>query len=227
MLAARAYAHDSLRLETGQSFTTYSRLDRDTLVLLLSGAYRDKLRVPHLVVSRGRSSAVQGLLRLRRGARRGARPHRPTASTPGSAPRRHSAPSAGSTTRSCPRRCAPIRSRSSNTVIHELTHNTFYAPGGAVFNESFANFAGSRGAERFFHGARAGRRGANRRRRWEDEKLIGRFWASLYARVDSAFEALPGEEPRTSRSAHRRAGLDLREGARRPASTRSGRSSAR
>src|SRR5690348_7185096 len=42
VLAARAYAHDSLGLETGQSFTTYSRLDRDTLVLVLSGAYRDK-----------------------------------------------------------------------------------------------------------------------------------------------------------------------------------------
>ena len=37
-----------------------------------------------------------------------------------------------------------------NTVIHELTHNTFYAAGQAVFNESFANFAGARGSERFF-----------------------------------------------------------------------------
>jgi predicted aminopeptidase len=44
VLAARAFAHDSLGLETGQSFTTFSRLDRDTLVLVLSGAYRDKLR---------------------------------------------------------------------------------------------------------------------------------------------------------------------------------------
>ena len=43
VLAARACAHDSLGLETGESFTTYSQLDRDTLVLVLSGAYRDKL----------------------------------------------------------------------------------------------------------------------------------------------------------------------------------------
>ena len=44
VLAARAYAHDSLSLKTGESFTTYSRLDRDTLVLVLSGAYGDKLK---------------------------------------------------------------------------------------------------------------------------------------------------------------------------------------
>ena len=44
VLAARAFARDSLGLRTGQSFTTYSALDRDTLVLVLSGAYRDRLK---------------------------------------------------------------------------------------------------------------------------------------------------------------------------------------
>src|SRR4051812_31882985 len=43
VLAARAFAHDSLGLSTGESFTTYSAIDRDTLVLVLSGAYRDRL----------------------------------------------------------------------------------------------------------------------------------------------------------------------------------------
>jgi hypothetical protein len=29
--------------------------------------------------------------------------------------------------------------------------------------------------------------------RWNDEKVLGRFWASLYGRVDSAFKAHPGD----------------------------------
>ena len=162
-----------------------------------------------------RPRAVQGLLRLRRGARGGSATSPPTASTPGSAPRRRSARSAGSTIRCCRRRCAPTRSSVANTVIHELTHNTFYAPGGAVFNESFANFVGARGAERVLPGARAARgRRARSTRRWEDEKLIGRFWASLYARVDSAFKAHPGDEPARVAARIAAARLDLSRGAR-------------
>src|SRR5467141_3675047 len=44
VLAAREYARDSLRLRTKDSFTTYSRLDHDTLVLVVSAAYRDRLK---------------------------------------------------------------------------------------------------------------------------------------------------------------------------------------
>ena len=47
-LAARAgraaFAADSLGLDAGRSFTTYTALEHDTLVLVLSGAYRDRLR---------------------------------------------------------------------------------------------------------------------------------------------------------------------------------------
>src|SRR5215212_10588451 len=34
VLAARQYAKDTIRLKTSESFTTYSKLDRDTLVLV-------------------------------------------------------------------------------------------------------------------------------------------------------------------------------------------------
>jgi predicted aminopeptidase len=44
--AARTFAHDSLALRAGKSFTTYSHVDHDTLVLVLSAAYRDRL-VPY------------------------------------------------------------------------------------------------------------------------------------------------------------------------------------
>ncbi|MEO7086086.1 MAG: aminopeptidase, partial [Gemmatimonadaceae bacterium] len=43
VLDARAFASDSIKLAANQSCTTYSQLDRDTLVLVLSGAYRDRL----------------------------------------------------------------------------------------------------------------------------------------------------------------------------------------
>src|SRR5438105_5186240 len=44
VLDAREYAKDTLKLRTKDSFTTYSRLDHDTLVLVLSAAYRDTLK---------------------------------------------------------------------------------------------------------------------------------------------------------------------------------------
>lgn len=194
MQAARSFAHDSLALSTGQSFTTFSRLDRDTLVLVLSGAYRDRLK-PHTwwfpVVGRvpykgyfdfdeARSQARQ-LIAHGFDARLGAA-------------------SAFSTLGWFNDPVLPTTLRAdsltvANTVIHELTHNTFYAPGNAVFNESFANFVGSRGAERFFRSR--GQLGAadETSARWQDDKILGRFWQALYATVDSVFNAHPGDQP--------------------------------
>ena len=194
VLAARAFAHDSLRLETGQSFTSYSALDRDTLVLVLSGAFRDRLeaytwwfpvvgRVPYKgYFDFGAARAAERDLTARGyDARLGAA-------------------SAFSTLGwfNDPLLPTTLRADSltlANTVIHELTHNTFYAPGGAVFNESFANFVGARGAQRFF--AARGQQSAAQEvdARWGDEKLLGRFWAALYSRVEAAFAARPGKDP--------------------------------
>jgi predicted aminopeptidase len=194
VLAARAFAHDSLGLETGESFTTYSALDRDTLVLVLSAAYRDQLkaytwwfpvvgRVPYKgYFDFGQARAAERDLTARGyDARLGAA-------------------SAFSTLGwfNDPLLPTTLRADSltvANTVIHELTHNTYYAPGGAVFNESFANFVGARGAERFFAARKQEEASREVAARWEDEKILGRFWASLYARVKSAFDARPGDDP--------------------------------
>lgn len=90
-----------------------------------------------------------------------------------------------------------------NTVIHELTHNTYYAPGQADFNESFANFVGTRGSQAFFRAR--GDTGAVREieRRWDDEKVMGAFWTWVYVTLDSAFRAHPGDSARATRLAAR------------------------
>ncbi|MGI9076163.1 MAG: aminopeptidase, partial [Gemmatimonadaceae bacterium] len=78
-----------------------------------------------------------------------------------------------------------------NTVVHELTHNTFYAPGQAVFNESFANFVGARGATWFFTSRGDTLSAAVSDARWQDEKTLGAFYDTLYHTLDSAFKANP------------------------------------
>jgi predicted aminopeptidase len=81
-----------------------------------------------------------------------------------------------------------------NTVIHELTHNTFYAPGRADFNESFANFVGARGSAWFFRSRGSAGAAEEAEARWSDEKLMAAFWARLYKSVDSAFKAHPDDK---------------------------------
>jgi len=202
VLEARGFAADSIKLRTGDSFTTYSHLERDTLVLVVSGAYRDRLepytwwfpivgRVPYKgffdfdaakdlaqdLEKRGYDSYVR--------------------------------PSAAFSTLGWfndPLLSTTLRLDSinlANTVIHEVTHNTFYKAGQAVFNESFANFVGARGSAWFFRsrGDSAAARWADAD--WDDDKRMGAFWASLYRSLDSAYKAHPGDSARVERLAAR------------------------
>ncbi len=191
VLAARAYARDSLDLNAKQSFTTYSKLPHDTLVLVLSGAYRDRLepvtwwfpivgRVPYkgyfdFAAAHDAARALEA-----KGFDAYLRPS-PAFSTLGF----FNDPLLSTTLEGDSLDLA-------NTVIHELTHNTFYAASQIPFNESFANFDGARGSEQFFRSrgdTALARVAANR---WADEKLLGRFWDQLYKSVDSAYAAHPG-----------------------------------
>ena len=190
VLAARRFAADSVRLRTKESFTTYSALERDTLVLVLSGAYRDRLK-SHTwwfpIVGRVPYKGFFDFTAAKRAARAldregfdvYLRPS-PAFSTLGF----FNDPLLSTTLRMDSLELA-------NTVIHEVTHNTFYAPGQAVFNESFANFVGSRGAAWFFRSRGADAAAAEVDRRWADELLLGRFWTSVYQSVDSAYDAHP------------------------------------
>jgi predicted aminopeptidase len=190
VLAARAFAADSIQLRTRKSFTTYTHLDRDTLVLVLSGAYPDRLapytwwfpivgRVPYkgFFDFGAARSAEQDL--AAKGFNVYLRPS-PAFSTLGWF--------------NDPLLSTSLRADTidlANTVIHELTHNTFYAPGQAVFNESFASFVGARGSAWFFRSRGDSVAADQADARWADDKLLAQFWAALYANVDSAFRAHP------------------------------------
>jgi predicted aminopeptidase len=81
-----------------------------------------------------------------------------------------------------------------NTVIHELTHNTFYASGQAPFNESFAMFVGARGSAAFFRSRGQQAAAARLDAEWEDDKLLARFWAQVIRSLDSAYAAHPTDK---------------------------------
>ncbi len=195
VLAARAFARDSLGLRVGESFSTYSETGRDTITLVVSGAYRDRLKsytwwFP--VVGRVPYKGYFDFGEARRQER---------ALNARGFDTRLGAVSAFSTLGwfNDPLLPSTLRADSltlANTVIHELLHNTYFAAGGAVFNESFANFVGSRGAQRFFRSRGQETAAAEVAARWQDERVLGRFWATLYARVDSAFKSHPGDEAR-------------------------------
>jgi len=193
VLAARQYAKDSLHLRTKDSFTTYSRLDHDTLVLVVSAAYRDTLK-PYTwwfpIVGRVPYKGYFDFGAAQRDARNlvadgfdvYVRPS-DAFSTLGF----FNDPLLNTTLKGDSLGLA-------NTVIHELTHNTFYASGQAPFNESFAMFVGARGAAAFFRSRGQEAAAAKVDAEWEDDKLLASFWTRVIRSLDSAYATHPSDK---------------------------------
>lgn len=190
VMEARQFAIDSLGLRAGAAFTAYAPLDRDTLVLVLSAAYRDRLErrtwwFP--VVGRFPYKGFFDFDEARRTA---------DAMRAEGLDVTLGASSAFSTLGwfNDPLVSPTVRQDSVtlvNTVLHELLHTTYFAKGRVSFNESFATFVGGRGAEHFF---RARGDGAALRRAqddWHDDRLMGGYWERVAARLDSAYAAHP------------------------------------
>jgi predicted aminopeptidase len=190
VLAARQYAKDSLRLRTKDSFTTYSRLDHDTLVLVLSAAYRDTLKAYTWwfpIVGRVPYKGYFDFDAARRAAK----------DLENEGFDVYLRPSDAFSTLGFfndPLLNTTLKGDSldlANTVIHEVTHNTFYASGQAPFNESFAMFVGARGAAAFFRSRGQDSAAAKVNADWEDDKLLARFWSRVIRSLDSAYAAHP------------------------------------
>jgi predicted aminopeptidase len=189
VLQARAYAADSLELNAGRSYTLYAEVDRDTLLHVLSAAQPDRFqahtwwfpfvgRVPYKGFFRERDALAE----QRRLDERGLDTYlRPAAafSTLGW----FNDPLLSTLLRFDEVSLA-------NTVIHEILHNTFYAPGQAAFNESFANFVGGRGAIHFFCG-RDGEEAATCRTArggWADDLVFGAFMSELVDELEALYD---------------------------------------
>lgn len=201
---ARAFAVAELGFQnTGDSYTSLARLESDTLALVLTAAYRDRLEF------RTWWFPITGRI-----------PYRAYFSTQAGERARDELEDEGYDTYLRPTAAFstlgwfadPLYSTLLRldevalveTVLHELAHNHLYVPGEGRFNESFANFAGHVAAIQFFCRSTVGGpvtvRCQRARDRWADAQDISRFIDSLEVAVvdlyrgrgDSTFEALMG-----------------------------------
>ena len=192
VVAARQFAVDSLGLAAGESFTTFAQLDRDTLVLVLSAAYRDRLEAYRWWFPIVGRLPYKGFFK------------------PGDARRARDdfqargfdtylRPASAFSTLGWfndPLLSTTVRADTAwlvNTVIHELSHNTLFVAGNAEFSESFASFIGARGAEAFFRARNAPEAAEAEVEDWANDQVLGAFWEHTAKSLDSAYAAWPAD----------------------------------
>jgi predicted aminopeptidase len=192
---ARYFAVHDLGLDAGKSFESYATVDRDTLLMVVSAAPPYRLawktwwfpivgRIPYRGYFDPRQASDLASKLGEDGYDVYVRPS--TAfSTLGWLPD--------------PLLSSMLRSDSVSlveTVIHEITHTTYFPRGEVQFNESFANFVGHRGAIEFFcvvavepelcDAATA---------RWHDSRILGRFYRSVYESLGALYADSAGGGP--------------------------------
>ncbi|NIN71574.1 MAG: hypothetical protein GTO46_06515 [Gemmatimonadetes bacterium] len=192
VVQARSFAARDLKLDVGDSYTSFSDIGRDTLALVLSASPVNRLaahtwwfpivgRVPY----KGFFSREAAENEARRLEERHYDTYlRPTAafSTLGWFP---------------DPLLSTVLGQDSvglvETVVHEVTHNTLFVSGQVKFNESFANFVGSVGAIEFFCG-----RGYDESLcdlaagRWHDTVRLSEFLDRLWTDLETLYgEDLP------------------------------------
>ncbi|HUG41915.1 MAG TPA: aminopeptidase [Longimicrobiales bacterium] len=185
---ARTFASRELGLDVGASYTTYSDLGRDTLLLVVTGARRDAFvpvtwwfpivgRVPYKGFFDPDDARAEARRLEREGYDAAVRPAG-AFSTLGW----FNDPLLSTTLRYDDVSLA-------STVIHEVTHNTVFLKGRVAFNESFASFVGDRGAVELFCGLEGedGARCVRAREEWADALAFGDALGVLIAELEAVY----------------------------------------
>jgi predicted aminopeptidase len=189
---ARAFAIHMLRLEAGDSYTSFTQLETDTLAWVLSAAHRDRFesktwwfpivgRMPYKgYFSEDGARKAQDELE-----REGLDTYLRTTS-------------AFSTLGwfADPLVSSLLRYDDVNlveTILHELSHNHLFVKGNVRFNESFATFVGRTGAIRFFCGPEEVPQDVPKcqmaRERWADYQGFSRFLDEFIGELEAVYGA--------------------------------------
>jgi predicted aminopeptidase len=181
-LAVRAFAADQLHLKADGSFATFARVDANQVVYVVSAAYRTRLepytwwfpivgRVPYKGFFSKTSADEEAAGLERDGYDTYVRP-----SVAFSTLGWFADPLLSNL-------LSYDRVTLANVIIHELLHNTIYVSGHADFDESFANFVGTRGAMLFFAGRDEASALGEATASWDDtlsfSDFLGRFTSRL------------------------------------------------
>ena len=192
---AREYADRALDLEAGDAFTSYVELERDTLLMVVNAANEFQLRWKTWwfpIVGRLPYKGYFDFDKARKDAEKLDAQGYDTWVRPSSA---------FSTLGWFPDPLMSTTLRADSvgiveTVLHEITHSTFFPKGQARFNESFANFVGHRGAISFFCVAMADEALCEAAGdRWYDMRVFGRFFHSVLDPLEELYgsDLPPGE----------------------------------
>jgi predicted aminopeptidase len=191
-LAVRAFAADALHLKVGGSFASFARVDPNQVVHVVSAAYRTRLepytwwfpivgRVPYKGFFSKTCADEEAAWLEREGYDTYTRP-----SVAFSTLGWFADPLVSTLLRY-------DRVTLANVIIHELLHNTTYLAGHADFDESFANFVGTRGAMLFFATTGQGSALREASASWDDTLLLsdflGRFTTHLREMYASGISA--------------------------------------
>jgi predicted aminopeptidase len=189
VVQARTFAEHHLDLAAGDSYTTYSWVEHDTLLMVIHAAYPDRFKAYTWWFPIVGRVPYKGYFDFKRAYADADKLKQQGFDT-------YVRPSGAFSTLGFfndPLLSTIVRYGDlslASTVIHEILHNTVFVPSQIAFNESFASFVGDRGAIDFF----CMRDGPDARscdlakRSWHDTMLYGAFLSDLTHRLEAVYD---------------------------------------